>query len=252
MRTSKASLLAIGAAAFAAAAAQADISDPGLTIEASNASGSGVYQVFLSNGQWKDNGTTWTWTSPTEGYDIFDDNFNVVAHVNYMHCTMINDPQVTVNFDVSAMSVTTHFAITTGLLTFPSGIASGAMGRATAGVAITDNDGDGATLTGGFGGSGYRANYNGTIPTGTVFSDLLPGPLVAAPFDSNGISGDSAGYPAYIPIGGAVNSMQAKFNFDLSANDSAAGTSFYEIIPAPGSVVLLGAAGMIGAARRRR
>jgi len=256
MKLSKVSLLAMGALAFAAGVAHADISDPGLIIEASNANGSGTYQVFLSNGTWSTNSrgdSVWSWTSPAEGYDIFDDNFNLVSHIDFMQCEMVSDPQVTVNFSVNSTSLVTNFAITTGLLTLPSGITSGAIGRATAGVTITDNDGDGATLTGGFGGgTAYRANYNGTIPVGSIFDTLLAGPLVAAPDDSATMSDDSSGYPGYIPIAGAVNSLQAKFSFQLSANDSASGTSFYEVIPSPAGTVVLAAAGLFGAARRRR
>ncbi len=251
MKISKVSLLALSAAAVAAGSASADISDPGLIIEASNALGSGVYQVFLSNGNWSKNDKghdVWSWTSPVEGYDIFDDNFNVVAHVDFMQCEMVSDPQVTVNFNVSSTSMTTNFNITTGLLSFPAGINSGAIGRATAGVTITDNDGDGATLSGNFGGAGYRSTYNGA----PIFSDLLSGGLVAAPDDSASMSQNTAGYPGYIPIAGAVNSMQARFGFQLSPNDSASGTSFYEIIPSPAGVLAFAAAGLLGAARRRR
>jgi hypothetical protein len=255
MKTSKVTLLALAAMALAAGSAQAGITDPGLTITATNANGTGTYQVFLSNGTWTTNSRgddVWSWTSPAEGYQIFDDNFNVVADIPFMQCEMVSDPQVTVNFSVNATALSTHFAITTGLLTFPSGIGSGAIGRATAGVTVTDNDGDGASATGGFGGFGYRANYNGTIPTGTTFSNLLSGPVVAAADDSATLSDSTVGYPGYVPIGGAVNSMQAKFDFTLSPNDSASGTSFYEIIPSPASLSFLAGAGLIGFARRRR
>lgn len=251
MKTSKIALLVLAGAAFAAGSAQAGITDPGLIIEASNANGSGTFQVFLSNGTWKNNNQDWEWTSPAEGYDIFDDNFNLVSHIDFMQCKMNADPQVTVNFSVNATALATHFAITTGVLTFPSGINSGAIGRAQAGITITDNDGDGASATGGFGGFGYRANINGTIPVGTQFSKLLQGPLVVAPDDTQTFDDNTAGYPGYIPIAGTVNSMQAKFDFTLSPNDSASGTSFYEILPAPGSLSLLAGAALVGGRRRR-
>lgn len=243
--------LCVGGVVALAASAQAGITDPGLVISASNASGSGEFVVFLSNGTWSKGGTEWSWTAPSGGYDIFDPNtFNLIAHVSEMSCNMVADPQVSVNFNVSATASTTHFAITTGVLSFPSAINSGAMGRASAGVTITDGDGDGATLTGLFGGNGYRANYNGTIPSGSIFTHLLSGPLTAPADDT---ATYSAAYPAvgYVPIGGVISSMQAKFDFDLSANDTVSGTSFYEIVPAPASLTLLWA-GMIGFARRRR
>jgi hypothetical protein len=237
---------------LAASAAQAGITDPGLTITASNVNGTGTYQVFLSNGTWTTTNTpgdTWSWQSPVGGYDIFDTNFNVVAHVDNMYCQMIADPQITVNFSVNSTSLATHFQITSGVLSF--GGINPAQGKATAGITITDNDGDGASLTGLHAGpKAYRANYNGTIPGGTIFDNLV-GNFVAAADDSATLS-ESSPAVGYSPIGGTVTDMQAEFDFILSANDSASGTSFYEIIPSPAAASLFGIAGLLSCGRRRR
>ncbi len=240
--------LSAAAALAVAAAAQAGITDPGLVITASNANGSGVYQVFLSNGTFSTTNTpndTWEWTSPLGGYDIFDNSFAVVAHVDFMHCKMVADPQITVNFQVDAGALTTHFNIASGVLSF--GTLNPASGRATAGIGITDNDGDGALLTGGF--PGVRA-YHSDFNSGSTFANLVS-PVLAAPFDSGNGSEDSLGYPVYLPMG-AVSDISAAFDFDLSANDSAVGTSFYEVIPSPAVASVMGLAGLVGMSRRRR
>ena len=238
-----------GALVAASAVAQAGITDPGLVITASNANGSGTYQVFLSNGSWTTTNSpndTWSWQSPVGGYDIFDDNFNVVAHVDNMYCNMVADPQITVNFSVNSTSLATHFTISSGILSF--GAINPAQGRATAGITITDNDGDGSSLTGGFGGGkAYHTDYN----SGSTFGNFVSG--FGAPADDSATNSESsAGYPGYIGIGGAVTDMSAAFDFTLSANDSASGTSFYEIIPGPAAVGLFGVAGLVGVGRRRR
>lgn len=244
--------LCAGALVAIAGSAQAGIGGVALTIEATNASGIGTpYQVFEEMGTWSSDHTVWEWTSGVEGYDIYDDQFNEIAHVGFMHCKMVADPQITVDFNVTATASLTSFHITTGLLTLPSSISSGAQGRASASVTITDNDSDGATLTGLFGtGNAYRANLNGSIPFGTTFANLIPGAVVADPDSSNGANGD---YPlvGYAPIAGAVNSLQAKYSFSVSPNDSASGESFFEVIPGPAGMMAFGTAGLLALRRRR-
>ena len=238
-----------GASAVLAAAAQAGITDPGLLITATNANGTGSYTVFLSNGTWSSDHSTWEWTSDTNGYDIYDTvNFTKLAHVSLMHCKMQADPSVIVNFNVTSTSVATTFSVTTGVLSF--GAMTNPSARASAGMTITDNDSDGATDTGlHAGGKNYRANYNGTIPLGTSYANLVGS--FTAPVDDSNSASEASPLVGYNTIVGSVSSMQAEFDFTLSANDSASGTSFYEIIPAPGATLVLAGAGMMALRRRR-
>lgn len=245
--------LAAGVLGVVASAQAGGISDPGLLISASNATGSGSYPVFLSNGTFSTTYTlndTWEWTAPVGGYDIFDADFNLISHIDNMHCKMIAEPSIVVDFSVNGGAVATHFTISSGLLSFA---AFNGQARASASVTITDNDSDGAFLLGGHAGAkAFRTNYNGAIPGGTVFANLISTPLIAAVDDSNGANQDSPAF-GYTPIG-VVGDMQAQWDFDLSANDSASGESFYEIVPvpSPAGTALLGAAGLFSFARRRR
>ncbi len=246
---SKAMRLVVSAGALLAfgATAQAGITDPALVITASNANGTGVFQVFLSNGTFSTTNTlndTWEWSAPIGGYDIFDDNFNLVSHVDTMYCKMVADPQISLNFSVNSTSLATHFSIVSGVLSF--GTINPAIGRATAGITITDNDGDGSALAGDWGGKAYHADFN----SGSTFANLVSD--FAGPADDSAVNSEStAGYPGYLGMG-SVSDISSRFDFTLSANDSASGTSFYEVIPSPGAAALLAFAGIAGMGRRRR
>jgi hypothetical protein len=239
----------VAAAALAlTSAVHAGITDPAMTVTASNSLGSGQFIVFLANGTWSSGGTVWEWQSGPGGYDIFNSEFQVVAHVDNLYCKMVADPQVIVNFSVSANSSATNFSFTTGVLSFPT--INTPFGRATAGITVTDNDSDGAALTGlHAGGNSYRANYNGAIPGGSTFANLVGS--FAAPVDDSATNSGAAPPVGYLAIGSPVSDMQGKFDFQLSANDSASGTSFYEIIPAPASSLVLAGAGLAVIRRRR-
>jgi uncharacterized protein (TIGR03382 family) len=149
-----------------------------------------------------------------------------------------------------AGAMDTEFTITSALLSFGTPI-DPASGRATAAVTVTDLLGNGAQLTGlGPGGGAYVAGYNGLVPGGSTFAELIPS-LAAPAFSSNAVDSDFPGGGAFAAIAGGVNDMSAQFNFTLSANDLASGTSNFEIIPAPATMALLGVGALLGRRRRR-
>jgi hypothetical protein len=165
----------------------------------------------------------------------------------------LDDPSVALNFNVFAGSLDTTFTITSATVSF--GSLANPPGRASASLSITDLNGDGVLLnrSGGVGGA-YTAFYNGAPPGGTVFHDLFAGAVATA------ISGDTAtasedfpGGGSFQTIPGAVSSIASRFQFTLSANDMASGTSVFTVqVPAPGSLALLGMSGMLFARRRAR
>lgn len=230
-----------------AAPANAEITDVVIRIEATNARGTGVFEGYLSEGSWQPGGVfVWERAAPM---NFVNAQGEIIASMNSGRVRVINDPVVQLNFSVSAGTLDTSFVISSPLLSFPT--IDPAQGRATAGVTVTDTDGNGASLTANGQPSLYTSRYNGLVPGGTLFADLIDGPVVAAAFDSATDSDSFPGGGMFSPIGVAVSDMSARFAFTLTANDEASGTSSYEIVPAPGAVALLGLGGLLAARRRR-
>lgn len=129
------------------------------------------------------------------------------------------DPFINLNFAVTAGAADTTFGILSASL--PVGFTGKAV-NTSASVTLTDNIGNGATLTGLFGGKTYEARYNAA----TVYADLTAGFAIAG---GGGINSENAVDTAL----GFVTTMQSEWKFKVSGLDSASGTSHYEIVRAP-------------------
>ena len=240
-----------GGVGFGPATALAELSPVVFSIEASSSLGSGSWQfTFDQLNQTGDGLAFYSWNLP-ERVIIRDRDTGVeIASLSAASVFYQFDPTVVVQFTVTSGAVDTDFTITSALNSFAA--INNAFGRASAGVTVTDVDGDGASLTGlGVGGAAYEAHYNGMVPGGSSFADLLFNPVVA---EIAGTASDSASFPglgAFQPIAGSVTDMSARFSFRLSANDIASGTSNYEIIPEAGSLAVIGLGIVIGVRRRR-
>jgi len=233
------------------ATAQADISDVVFTIRAENANGVAEYQARFDDGYYDAGAGTYDWSLP-QGISLMSSSGELIAGLSNARVFCRDDPQVDLHFTVFAGSLNTVFTITSPTLGFAS-IAQ-AEGRTSAGFTATDLDGDGVSLSSWNGGNIYTSRYNGAVPGGTVFNDHFNGTFgTPVPGDSYSISEEYPGGGTYVPIPGVVNDMSSRFRFTLSANDIAAGTSLYEIlpVPAPSAMTLLGLGGILVARRRR-
>lgn len=240
-------VVATAALAFCAGSASAGVNDVMFRIQAMTDDTLSVFEVHMSDGTWSDDGLTWEWTYDGDtfnfagggddslgGFDGASLSFELTARGG-------NIKTVNLGFDVFAGAQNTAFSIGSGPLVFDA-FTSGVQGIASASVGVTDILGGGAELAPDGAGM-YRAFYNG----GTTFSDLLVSSLSAGEF-SSAQADDSFGFAA---IGGSVSEIAAEWNFTLTAFDSAAGTSTFSVIPAPGSAMLLGLAGLAASRRRR-
>jgi MYXO-CTERM domain-containing protein len=245
-------------AALAAGTASSQVSDPLITINASSSLGAG--SVSFTSG---DVGAI---AQPNGGIvfllfavplDIIDQNNNniigtitqlsVVNNADSTDTPNVQDALTSIGFAAFAGAEDTTFNLTASFIN--TGSVLDAALRATAGMTVTDNNANGATLTGGgAGGSFFNAAYNG----GTTFADLVAGPFNAAPAGSNSGAQDFPAAPgAFDSIANPLTDIQAQFNFTLSANDSASGTSGFFSIPTPASATLIALGGLAGLRRRR-
>lgn len=201
----------------------------------------GVYQWGFTWGDASDASTWWNVTN-NAGETVFSvHNASVLYDV---------DPVVQVNFNMQQGQAAGVITVNSSLNSFPA--FSNATGSASAAITVTDTNFDGVTATpAGANGEMYTAFYNGGLPqTGTVFSELLTGPVSAGILSSNSASQDHLG-GGFHPIAGNLFDMSAQWQFTLTAGDIASGTSTYETVPAPAGVALLGLGGLVAARRRR-
>ncbi len=151
------------------------------------------------------------------------------------------DPQVNLNFAMTAGLTDTSFTLTSTHMTFPT--IYNAAGKAEVGINVTDRNGTGAMLSrlSSFAGVS-QSYYNGLPPTPGLFADILPGPITAGAWGS-GAGSDTTGV-AFLPIVDPVSSISAQINFMLSARDLASGSSTFIVLPEPaaGLLALLGLA----------
>lgn len=236
--------LAILLAACIAAPARADFIGS-VQINFDSGSESGSYQLNLpANLDYY----RWTLASPVNVYSS-ENPGNLLATINGFSVELDGDPGVSLGFAVSAAAVDTHITVTSSTVAFAPLI--NPLAFATAAITVTDDDSSplGASATGLFPGNlAYRATYNGA----TTFADLvLP---VTAATDSSAIGSGRFPLAGMTVIAGAVSSISSQFDFLLSANDSASGTSRFNVVPEPSTLALgmIGALGLAWLVRRRR
>lgn len=245
-------------AAASALSVGAQVTDPLITISASSSLGSG--SVSFTSGDIgaisQPNGGIVFILFATPLVIVDQNNNNVIGRVTQL--TVVNnadntdtvgtpDALTSIGFAVFAGDADTTFNLTASLIN--TGAVANAALRATASIGVTDNNGNGATLTGGgAGGTYFNAAYNG----GTTFVDLVTGPLAVGPIDSTSSAQDFPAAPGvFQSIGGPLNSIQAQFNFTLTAGDSSSATSGFFSIPSPASASILALAGLASIRRRR-
>jgi hypothetical protein len=244
--------LACCAALFAGAnSASAGFLDPFIVVTASNAGGTGTYTVAFAD------------TSPgaTPGSRVFllpatvdiMDGLTLIARIHGLNSMVA--PQVgaipnvlSLGFTVEAGSSDTTFTIDSTLFPIAPNVFDAA--RINPSWNAQDQNDNGLVVTGlNPGGFAYRAAYDGQAPGGTQFAAALLG--LAAGSGGNDSASITIPPAGFTSLGVAAADMSARWQFLLSAGDSAGATSGYFIIPAPGAAGLLGIAGLFLIRRAR-
>lgn len=243
--SSKNRWIVIGAAVGLAAGVASAGTVTALTIDATSSLGAGTFEVTTDQGTTLPDGSfIWSLLGPV---DITDGGMTIATVVEGS-VLMSTTGGISHSFVVRAGGVNTSFSL--GVLPFAVGPFANPWGRTSAGMTLTDTNGNGASLTGlGAGGTIFEAGYN----SGSVFANLLTGPFAAGSFDSFATSDESPGGAGnFAPFGGPVTDMSLNWDFRLSANDSSGGTSVWVVIPAPAAGLgFIGGLGLLGARRRR-
>lgn len=231
---------AVGLAAGMLTQARAGIVDPAITITAASAEGTATLEIMVSQGTWS--GGDWSFSAAGD-IELRDPGTGArIALLRNLSCEILADPSVGVNFTGIAGPVETMFSFSSGYLTYAP--ITDSLGTVSAGVSVTDNDADGAVFTGLFAGDAMRALYDEDL----VFDTLIAGFTV--PVDDTRTMDERSPASGYTPLG-TTERVAIEWEFLLSANDQASGTSRFLIIAEPGTFGLMILAGVIAVRRRR-
>ncbi len=230
------SLIALCVFCTRAAASSIDMNpgwDGGQALRIVASSGSGQAEVLIpeSSGVWI--GEEWFY-SLSRPLPILGNDGRLLGRLERLVLVITGSPQVSLNFLVKAGASDTQFVIESELLNFTT--ISSATGRASAGITVTDLDGDGVHLQGAFGDSSlaYQSRINpgsGEIRFAELVENVVLGP--GGSITSHGMFPSPVGAFSATTQAGlslhSANSMQSAFEFTLSANDVAGGTSVFAL-----------------------
>ncbi len=241
------SCLAFLALGLVAGAARADLPEVVFEITARAGSVSATIPILADWGVYDPESQTWSFELP-DGLKFMGGSGQdtCLGTLSELGITVVEDPQINLNFAAQAGSSDTEFFIASSLLTFTT--IDDPYARASLALTLTDNNFDGAMMAGSYLGqyNGWAGNPQG--PDGETlfefFFDLAAGPGETATEVFN--------WPesGWAPIPEPAESMSVLINFELSAWDSASGTSTLVIIPEPPALALLGLT-TLALARRR-
>lgn len=232
-------VLVAAAALFTAPVAMGSIVGDPLLLTASSSLGTATFLVQLQDGTYNPTTGDFSYSlgSPVQLMD--DSSGRLIGTLTGLTVGFVGDPQVSIGFSVMSGAAPTSFTIASGLNMFAAMANPTASGVAS--MTLTDNNSNGATLTGDAApGFSYAARFNGGSTYLNRVADLAAG--------TGQTVNDTGFLTGFIP--GMVTDQSARYAFTLSADDTASGTSVYTLTPAPGGLVLIGLAGAALARRR--
>jgi len=233
-----------GCMAAVSSSAMADFSDPFIRVTATNASGTGSFLVALGDVTINPDGSAFFATALT----TINDGPTTIATITQLN-TLVR-PQsgglpnlISLGFTFRAGSSDTTFTVESTLFGINPIIEEA--GRTSAGVTITDQNGDGVS----FSGNGADSRAFTTLYNGNTFANLIDS-FSDGPAGSETRNDSNPGGGVYTALPN-VDNMSARWDFTLSATDQVGVTSVWEVVPTPGAASLLALGGLVAARRRR-
>jgi len=234
------------------------------SVEASSSLGSATFTAMGTDSD-GDGVYDWNLSSPQELVDPGSGNMIARLGGGQAAANEGNSPStVSLNFAVEAGAADTTFNISSAFLQVDP--LSPVFAAATANLGANDAGGDNGnpdgflSLTGGFAdGFAFRSEVNGEALVdgdgGVAFQQFFSDPFTGPGSDSDDAT-VPGNFPFRIPFDDvtSVHSLSAAFSFTLSAEDQANGGAVFvvdDVVPTPGTVGLLGLAGLAAVRRRR-
>jgi hypothetical protein len=244
-------LLAFCALVLGVSGAYGNVSGFIIDITASNSSGTDSFSVPLGDLVSDPDGGHWA--LPLGGH-VLSTPGNVIATLNAATLRYVdnplNIPRILMSFEIVAGNLNTTIGVKSPLVSFPTLPASSSQGRATAGFTLSDySDGVPASLEGLSGFGMFTADYNGFVPGGTQFANLVPGPLTATDGGTAVANGVLPPVGTWQTIGVGVNDISLMEAFTLTGKDLMSTTNSFLVMPEPTALALL-ALGALALRRR--
>ncbi len=234
-------LFVTAAALFTAPAAMGSIVGDPLVVTATSSLGTAQFVVRLQDGTYNPSTGDFSYSSSSTVQLMDDSSGRLIGTLTGLSVGFIGDPQISIGFSVQSGAAPTSFTIASGLNVFASILNPAASGVAS--MTLTDNNSNGATLTGDVApGFSYGARFNGGNTYLNRVADLVAGP---------GQTVNDTGFLTGVVLG-SVTDQSALYSFTLSGGDTASGTSVYTVVPAPAAGALILLSGLSLARRRRR
>jgi hypothetical protein len=244
VRAERVALVTLAAALLLATSAVASVSPVIFQINASNVNGSTSFSVSSANlvpdpatgGQ--------KWILPAAQV-LQSGPTNIIGTLNSATLRVVdnvlNTPRVLLNFEVLGGDLNATFTVTSAQVSFPTLPASQTTARFTCGTTLTDyNDGVAAVLQGlgaPVGPGIFTADYNGFVPGGVQFANLITGLTTTG--GGTVTANDKKPATGFQALGVNLTDISTMSAFTLTAADLMSGQSNFFVTPEPASVGLL-------------